>query len=120
MRQLVMVLAFGLVAAGAAYAARGQETINGHLIDIRCATQHAGEAGFAATHNKECLLMDKCVKSGYGVLTADNKLIKFDNQGNREALKLIKATDKDKDWKVTVTGKVTGEKMAVTSIALQQ
>jgi hypothetical protein len=63
MKQLVMVLVFGLVAAGAAYAAQGQETVNGHLIDLRCAAQHAGEAGFAAKHNKECLLMDKCVKS---------------------------------------------------------
>ena len=119
MKQLAMVLVLGLVAAGAAYAAQGQETVNGHLIDLRCAAQHAGEAGFAANHNKECLLMDKCVKSGYGVLTADNKLIKFDNQGNREALKLIKATDKDKDWKVTVTGKVTGDQIVVASIALQ-
>jgi len=119
MKQLTMVLVFGLVAAGAAYAAQGQETVNGHLIDLRCAAQHAGEAGFAADHNKECLLMDKCVKSGYGVLTADNKLIKFDNKGNREALKLIKATDKDKDWKVSVTGKVTGDQIVVASIALQ-
>jgi hypothetical protein len=120
MRQLVMVLALGLVISGAAYAAQGVETVNGYLLDVRCATQHAGEAGFAAKHNKECLLMDKCVKSGYAVLTADNKLIKFDNKGNREALKLIKDTNKDKDWKVTVTGKVTGEKIAVSSIALQQ
>jgi len=120
MKQLVMMLVIGLVAAGAAYAAQGQDTVSGYLIDLRCAAQHAGEADFAATHNKECLLMDKCVKSGYGVLTTDNKLVKFDNQGNREALKLIKATDKDKDWKVTVTGKVTGEQIAVTSIALQQ
>jgi hypothetical protein len=120
MKQLVMVLALGLVVSGAAYAAQAQETVNGYLVDVRCATQHAGEAGFAAKHNKECLLMDKCVKSGYAVLTADNKLIKFDNKGNREALKLIKDTNKDMDWKVTVTGKVTGEKMAVASIALQQ
>ena len=119
MRQLLMVLVVGLVAAGAAYAAQGQQTISGYLIDLRCAAQHAGEAGFAAKHDKECLLMDKCVKSGYGVLTADNKLIKFDTKGNREALKLIKATDKDMDWKVAVTGKVTGDRIAVTSIALQ-
>jgi hypothetical protein len=119
MRQFAMVLVIGLVAAGAAYAAQGQEKVSGYLIDLRCAAQHAGEAGFAAKHDKECLLMDKCVKSGYGVLTADNKLIKFDNKGNREALKLIKATDKDKDWKVTVTGKLTGESIAVSSIALQ-
>ena len=123
MRHLAMVVVFGLVAAGVAYAAQGQAqgqgAINGYLIDLRCAAQHAGEAGFAAKHNKECLLMDKCVKSGYGVLTADNKLIKFDNKGNREALKLIKATDKDMDWKVTVTGKVTGDRIAVASIALQ-
>ena len=34
-------------------------------------------------------------------------------------LALIRATDKEKDWKVTVTGKVSGQTMTVESIKLE-
>ena len=63
--------------------------------------------------------MEGCIKSGYSVVTADHKVLKFDRKGNEQALALIKATDKDKEWKVVVTGKVDGQTMAVRAITLQ-
>jgi hypothetical protein len=63
--------------------------------------------------------MDACVKSGYSLVTADKKVLNFDAKGNELALALIKQTDHDKDWKVAVTGKVTGDTIAVTDIKLQ-
>jgi hypothetical protein len=95
------------------------QKISGYLVDAVCAGHHATEAGYAANHNKACNLMDGCVKSGYTVITADQKVLKFDQKGNEQALALIKATDKDKDWKVVVTGKVEGDVIAVQSISLQ-
>lgn len=95
------------------------QRISGHLVDAVCAKNHSTEPGYAANHDKRCNLMDGCVKSGYSVITGDNKVLKFDQNGNEQALALIKATDKDKDWKVVVTGKVEGQAIAVTSIALQ-
>jgi len=38
---------------------------------------HAGNADKGAKHSKDCLQMDECAKSGYGVLTDDKKIIMF-------------------------------------------
>jgi hypothetical protein len=59
------------------------------------------------------------VKSGYGVLTPDKKVIKFDAAGNEKAIKFIDALTQKKDIKVTVTGAVDGDKMTVEKIELQ-
>jgi hypothetical protein len=63
--------------------------------------------------------MDACVKSGYSLVTPDKKVLKFDAKGNDLALALIKSSNHDKDWKVTVNGKVSGDTVAVTDIKLQ-
>lgn len=100
----------------------GEQTISGHLVDIACAAQNSArpDPKFGATHDKSCLQMDDCAKSGYGVLTSDNKVIKFDAKGNEQAKKFLQTTNKEKDWKVTVSGPVTGNTIAVNSIMLQK
>jgi hypothetical protein len=45
-------------------------------------------------------------------------VLKFDPKGNEQAFALIKAMDKDKSWKVMVTGTVEGQTLTVKSIAL--
>lgn len=112
-------------AAGAAFlglsmsgAAQGQP-LRGTLMDNACSSHHATEAGYTESHDKKCLLMDACVKSGYSLVTADKKVLKFDAKGNDLALALIKKENHDKNWKVAVDGTVTGDTIAVSSIALQ-
>ena len=99
--------------------AQDNQKIHGYLVDAVCAGNHAKEPGYAANHDKKCNLMDVCVKSGFSVITPDQHVLKFDAKGNEQALGLVKATDKEKDWKVVVTGKVDGQTIAVTSIALE-
>ena len=111
-----------LVVLGVTVSAAGQggsQRISGHLVDGVCARNHATEPGYVEKHDKQCQLMDGCIKSGYSLVTADKKVLKFDQKGVETALALIKATDKDKDWKVTVTGKVDGDTIAVDSIKLE-
>jgi hypothetical protein len=123
MKLLAMVTAAAVFAAWSfqASAQGNTETVNGHLIDVMCATKHAKEGStYAEQHHKKCLLMDGCVKSGYAVLTADNRLLKLDQTGSQIALDLIKKTDRERDWKVTVTGRVTNDQIAVSTLALQQ
>jgi hypothetical protein len=94
--------------------------VTGFLIDVMCGTEHAPEgAAFGAKHDKSCLLMDACVKSGYSVLTADNKILKFDAKGNELALALIKNTNRESNWRVSVDGTVTGDTIAVTNLRLE-
>lgn len=112
-----MALSVGLSASAGQPAG---DTVNGYLMDVACATKHASEGpAAAAKHDKSCLLMGPCVKSGYSVITADNKMLKFDAKGNELALALIKASEKKDDWKVTVAGKVSGESISVTGLKLQ-
>ena len=85
-------------------------------VDTVCADNHATEPGTPPTMTRSAT---GCIKSGFSLITADRKVLKFDTKGNEQALALIKATDKDKEWKVVVTGKLDGQTMAVRSIALE-
>ena len=110
-----VALVFGLAISAGAQA----QPLKGTLMDIACSSHHAADAGYTESHDKKCLLMDACVKSGYSLVTADKKVLKFDAKGNDMALALIKKTDHDKDWKVTVDGKVSGDTIAVSNIKMQ-
>jgi hypothetical protein len=96
------------------------QTLNGYLVDVSCATDDGSKPGFGAKHSKKCLQMPDCEVSGYALLTSDNKVIKFDKAGNATAKQFIAKTDKDNDWKVNVTGDVTGDNMTVQSLELQK
>jgi hypothetical protein len=112
----LMMAGFGLTGAAQART----ETVKGHLIDVMCATKHQAEgAAYGATHDKKCLLMPGCVKSGYSVLTADKRILKLDEKGSAIALDLIKQTDREKDWKVAVTGTVANDTITVQSLTLE-
>jgi hypothetical protein len=120
MKMILTGIAMVAVALTAAVSGQsGRQTINGHLVDAVCAGNHATEPGYVENHDKKCNLMDGCIKSGFSVVTADHTVLKFDQKGNEQALALIKATEKDKDWKVAVTGTVEGKTIAVASIRLQ-
>lgn len=115
MKKFVMVL-FAAVSIGA-FAA--DTTVKGYLVDIQCATEEKHSLSFAATHKKACLQMDDCAASGYAVLTADKKVIKFDKAGNEQAKKFIADLNKVRDIRINVTGKVKGDTIAVSKIELQ-
>lgn len=115
MKKLMLVL----LAAMAIGAFAAETKVQGYLVDIACADEEGQKAGFGAKHTKDCLLMPECVKSGYGVLTDDKKVFKFDKAGNAQAKKFIDRLKKEKDIKVGVTGTVTGETMTVSKIELQ-
>ncbi len=68
-------------------------------------------------HTTRCALA--CVKSGYGIITADGVFLKFDNSGNDRLSNLLKNTDKKDHLRVTVDGKRQGDSIAVTSVVLE-
>jgi hypothetical protein len=94
------------------------QTIKGHLVDVMCATKHATEAEYIAKHDKKCLLMEGCVKSGYSLVTADGKVLELDAKGSQQALDLIKKTERTSSWMVAVDGTVSGETITVARIQL--
>jgi hypothetical protein len=115
MRKLILVL-FGAMAMGA-FAA--DASVNGYLVDLACAAEEGQKPGFGAKHSKDCLQMAECVKSGYGILTDDKKVIRFDKASNEQAKRFIADLKKPKDIKVSVTGTMKGDLMTVSKIELQ-
>ena len=115
MRKSILVL----FAALAVNAFAADTTVKGHLVDLACAAEEGQKPGFGAKHSKDCLQMEDCVKSGYGVLTDDKKVIKFDQASNEQAKKFIAELKKAKDIRVTVTGTLNGDTLTVNKIELQ-
>ena len=101
------VCLFGLLANLAA-----AETLSGIVVDIKC------RANDLASHTRECAVT--CSRSGYGLVTADGKFLKFDEAGNARTLTALKKLTREKDLKVKVTGTVAGEVVKVESIEFQQ
>jgi len=87
------------------------ETWSGTVVDVNCKNNDL------ARHTKECAL--KCSKSGYGIVLADGKFIKFDESGNVKALNALKATNKEKDLKAKVAGTMKGDVIEVESIEIE-
>lgn len=107
MKRIVLCgLAFSLFSMAAL-----AETYSGTVVDVMCKGKDL------SSHTKECAL--SCAKSGFGLVTADGKFLKFDEDGNAKALEAIKATDKEKDLKAKVTGEMDNDTLKVESIELE-
>jgi hypothetical protein len=115
MRKLTLVL----LAAVTLSAFAAETKVQGYLVDLACAAEEGQRPDFGAKHSKGCLQMPDCVKSGYGLLTDDKKVIKFDAASNEKAKQFIADLQKNKDIKVNVTGTVNGDNISVTKIELQ-
>ena len=105
--------------------------VQGVLIDKACSARAESrmvtgvnahmEGGmlWAYTHDRKCLLMPACQRSGYGVFTFEStKFLPFDPAGNQKALVLIQAGKKQDDMRVEVIGQIDGDKIKVTSLKL--
>ena len=95
--------------------------LKGHLVDVACSIEQKDDLDYMRTkHSRACFQMPACVKSGYAILTADDKVIKFDAAGNALALKMIQSATKEKDFRITVRGKTGGELLQVSKIELDK
>jgi hypothetical protein len=95
-----------LLAAGVASA----ETFSGTVVDVMCKGKDL------AGHTRSCAL--DCAKSGFGLVAADGKFLKFDESGNARTLSVLKKSSKEKDLKVKVTGDLDGDVIKVKSVEL--
>jgi hypothetical protein len=112
----------GIVVLGVTgFAGGNTQKIEGYLMDVACARENSEKPkpGFAARHDKECLQMAECAESGYSIVTADKKVIKFDAKGNETAKKLLAERKKPKDFKASATGTLEGDTLKVESLTLE-
>ena len=98
-----------------------QVTYSGYLIDRECIRLCEGKTGACALdntnvltepekHSIHCLLLPVCIQSGYAVMEKDEQTELYsakyilDSEGNANAEKAIRETNKGNDFLVTVTG----------------
>src|SRR5580704_17537121 len=103
----ILLIAGALLLTSGAFA----ETWSGTLVDVMCKGKDL------AGHTTKCAV--SCAKSGYGLVLADGKFVKFDEGGNAKALAALKSTAKEKDLKAKVSGSFDGETVQVSSIELE-
>ena len=103
------VCALALLAAFACSAAA--ESFSGTVVDVMCRGKDL------AGHTRECAL--SCSKSGYGLVTAEGKFLKFDEAGNARTLSALKKSSQEKDLKAKVAGTMSGDVLKVETIEFQ-
>jgi hypothetical protein len=83
------------------------------VVDVNCSAKVAADPD---SHTRACAL--KCEASGFGIVTADKKFLKFDAEGNKKIVEALKASDKKDHLRVDVSGDVQGDTLKVSSIKL--
>lgn len=112
MRKLAsLFVLLGLCAVPALAAAESYNNVA--VVDVNCSKKVAADPD---SHTRACAL--KCEGSGYGILTKDNRFLKFDAQGNTSITEALKASDKKDHLRVDVSGDVDGDTLKVTSVKL--
>jgi hypothetical protein len=111
MKMFASLLALSLMAAPALAATQTFNDVS--VVDVACSKKVAADAD---SHTRDCALM--CEKSGFGIVTADKKFLKFDADGNAKILAQLKTSDKTDRLRVNVSGDVEGDTIKVSSVKL--
>jgi hypothetical protein len=110
LKRITFVLA--LAAALPAFAA-AEAWKNVAMIDTQCSQKAKANPD---AHTKDCALM--CAKSGFGIVDGSGDYLKFDDNGNQEALKALQSSSKKDHIRVNVSGKKDGNVIHVQSLSL--
>lgn len=111
MKKIAYLAILGFLALPALASAETYKNVA--VVDVNCSAKVAADPD---SHTRACAL--KCEASGFGIMTADKKFIKFDAAGNKEITEALKASDKKDHLRVDVSGDVQGDTLKVTSVKL--
>lgn len=112
-----MLMLAGIFAFAQEKQAAKATKLTGYLMDNMCASSHGEDDGMTAKgHPVACSLMPSCAEGGFA-LVADKKIYKLDEEGNKLALEVLKATKTKKGLKVEVEGTLDGSTLRATKIA---
>src|SRR5215468_10581270 len=112
MRINTMLLALaGLLASPALALAASFNNVA--VVDVMCSKKVAANPD---SHTRDCAL--KCAGSGFGIVTEDQKFLKFDAEGNAKITEALKSSDKKDHLRVNVDGDVQGDTLKVKSVEL--
>jgi hypothetical protein len=104
-------IAFFCVLCATFLSAQAADTFTGTLVDVQCKDNEL------TTHPRRCAI--SCAKYGYGLKQTDGKFLKFDPQGNAQALAALKRSTKAQDLKASVTGTLEDGVLKVDTIVIR-
>ncbi|HET9803593.1 MAG TPA: hypothetical protein VFP96_10165 [Candidatus Acidoferrum sp.] len=112
MKKLAATLVLlGLAALPALAANESYKNVS--IVDSNCSTKAAADPD---SHTRSCAL--QCAMSGFGILTAEKKFIKFDDAGNKKVEEALKASTKKDHLRADVSGELQGDTLKVTAVKL--
>ncbi len=91
--------------------AAAEDWHNVALVDNHCVSKVKANPD---AHTRACML--QCQREGYGIVTTDGSYLKFDANGNEQALKLLRASDKKDHLRVNVSGERQGDTIKVQQV----
>ena len=98
MSVLFVSIAFGMAAT--AVAGEKTMTMEGYIIDTKCATDNKAKLDeFVKTHPKECAMAPDCHKIGYN-LYSEGKLWKFDKKSSEKVYDFLKKSNSKLNVKI--------------------
>jgi len=91
----------------------------GFLIDLTCARERKDkEPSLGEGHTKKCMQMPVCDRSGFGILTDANQLLRLDEDGNRRVRRLLQRTKRENKLYFVVWGRRSNDVLNVSGIEL--
>ena len=110
-----LAIAVGLLLLGNSATAKDKPTVgtwSGTLIDKHCS---AKEASNPSGHEKACVM--KCAANGKNLgMIVDGKFYSFDTKGEKLGWSILKKSKAESDIEVTVTGKLSSNKISVAKM----
>jgi hypothetical protein len=117
-RIAIIYLAAFLITLGATSFA-ADDVVKGYLVDVACSARRARKPEPPTRHSRMCMQLPDCSNSGYGILTGEQRFIRFDEEGNQKAREFLAHTSQESDFKITATGSMQGDRFKVSRIELQ-
>lgn len=100
-------------------AEKQRQVFTGTLVDITCATDpKANFSKLSSEHSRRCLLMPVCAQSGYALLIDEDRVLRFDTNGNLLARRLIQKNSVNQNWLISVDGLLEADQLNVQRIKL--
>jgi hypothetical protein len=91
----------------------------GFLIDLTCARERKDkEPSLGEEHTKKCMRMPVCDRSGFGILTDTNQLLRLDEDGNRRVRRLLQRTKRESKLYCVVWGRRSNDILNVSRIEM--
>jgi hypothetical protein len=121
LRSAILIFVCLTASSGFSKGAKSASTSwKGYLIDLTCARERkAEEKDLGQKHTKKCMQMPICDRGGFGLLTAANDVLVFDEDSNQKVRTLLKQTTQESDLRVVVQGTMANDTLHIKNIQLR-